>query len=579
MGEPGSEVAVAAAPTPAVLGPVQRDEWMTIVEQATTIANTKIVPSVFRGKPDEVIAVSLLARDVGRGLMWGLRYVYISPEGKTAMYAEGMISLVRAAGYDIWPIETTDRNAKVGWVRGARSGEIEYTLAQAVKAGLCTLNDDGSARSRSQNGKPLPWETYTEDLLWARVISRTCRRVYSDIIGGMSYVPEEIGARVDPETGEVTAPDVTTITAEKARELRARIGDLSPEMKKALKARFGEMGAVIASGKDTTESPLVPLLPQSWLERIELEIAGVEQWEPKKDEAPVDDDEVVEGELVGGEPDGPIPMEESAPAPLRIVQNDPKHAGRVVRDDKPLDFNWHYLVEGADEIPVCNECTHQCAEHVHAGASGGCTRCACSITEWTVAEGPGSPVDQSGVTAPAAVAVNDGPESVEGAGPTPPESAGTDTTPPAGASATGPSPTETPTSDGDGPGPIPNPLTESQFRGIHAAMRDNKLGDDERHVIIAFVTGSRTTSSKEITGDEATIVLNLLGKVKSQALSVGVHDGQMAVFAMNELGVKFLNSIERKLIPAAGKGGGQRAKTGTVEKVGVGPDGYPEDSF
>lgn len=587
--EPGTEIERAPISAPAVVGPVGRDEWMSLVEQATRIAHTKIVPEVFRGKPDELIAVTLLSREVGRGLMWGLRYVYISRDGRTAMHAEGMLGLMAAAGIEIWPIETTTKIARIGWQRGARSGEISYTLDEAVAAGLCTLDANGNAHARSRNDNPLPWETYTGDLLWARVVSRTARRVAPDVIGGMSYVPEEIGARVDPETGEVHAGEVETISVEKAREIRARISDLSPAMKKGLRERFYEMGAVIASGKDTPESPIVPMLPASWLERVEEEIAGVEQWEPAK--AAADDEDVVEGEVVGGEPEGPIPNDDPPGPPIQIVTNNPARAGHVVRsvpvdstgvtdvsaaieeiiDSVPSgdpegstlnEWGWHTVTVDGEDERVCNRCLHPVLSH--SIVRRGCFHCACNYaldadTGTMKTVGAASPHLSTGEGEPAST----GPEPGQG-DPPPPGIANDDTTANPERVAVGSAPgqpevqpaaTSHPAGPSADPGPLPSKATEGQFRAIHAAMRDNQLGDDARHTIIAFVTGSRTNSSREVTGAEATVILNLLGNVRQGRLSVQEHDGEWKILVMDANGKRFLESIERSIAPTHGRHG------------------------
>jgi hypothetical protein len=58
---------------------------------------------------------------------------------------------------------------------------ITYRLDDAQRAGLVTIDDDGRPRARSRNGKPLPWETFTADLLWARAVSRLARRQFPDV--------------------------------------------------------------------------------------------------------------------------------------------------------------------------------------------------------------------------------------------------------------------------------------------------------------------------------------------------------------------------------------------------------------
>jgi hypothetical protein len=77
----------------------------------------------------------------------------------------------------------------------------EFTIEDAKKAGLLTSGNRGS------------WEKYPRNMLFARALSNGAKWHCADIFGGPVYVPEEMGAIVDGDTGTVLqlkAPAVNT---------------------------------------------------------------------------------------------------------------------------------------------------------------------------------------------------------------------------------------------------------------------------------------------------------------------------------------------------------------------------------
>src|SRR6266404_1648813 len=59
-------------------------------------------------------------------------------------------------------------------VRGdtGETAVVTWTVEDAIAAGKLRRMADGSLQSRSSNGSPLNWETYTKDMLYARASSR-----------------------------------------------------------------------------------------------------------------------------------------------------------------------------------------------------------------------------------------------------------------------------------------------------------------------------------------------------------------------------------------------------------------------
>lgn len=96
---------------------------------------------------------------------------------------------------------------------GGSTVEVEFTLEDAARARLVEItqrDDDGTVReikARSKEGKALPWELYTADMLRHRCTSRVVNAYAMDLTAGLDVLTEDGGQlpeRVHP--GDV-APD------------------------------------------------------------------------------------------------------------------------------------------------------------------------------------------------------------------------------------------------------------------------------------------------------------------------------------------------------------------------------------
>jgi hypothetical protein len=175
-------------PTPA--------EWNGYVAQAEALAQTEIVPKPFRGKPHDIIAVSMIGRELGLSPMMAMQYIHVI-DGKPAMSAELMNARVRMAGHSIKLVDLTSESCTIVGTRRdtGESQQVTYTMADAVQAGVTTTS----------SGKPGNWQKVPKPMLWARCISMLCRMLFPDVIAGASYVPEELGAEVTEDGTPVNA--------------------------------------------------------------------------------------------------------------------------------------------------------------------------------------------------------------------------------------------------------------------------------------------------------------------------------------------------------------------------------------
>lgn len=182
------------------LGFPSPSEWLAITGMAETLSRSKIVPYALQGKPEDIVVILLTGRDLALQPTYALNKIHVI-KGKPGLAAEAMCALVLRAGFFIGPKEgNDDTQATAVGKRGQHTFEFTFTLDLAVRAGLCQLKD-GRAFARDSHGDRLPWEAYTHSMLWARAVSALCRMAFSDVLMGITYVPEELGAEYVDEAG------------------------------------------------------------------------------------------------------------------------------------------------------------------------------------------------------------------------------------------------------------------------------------------------------------------------------------------------------------------------------------------
>lgn len=154
---------------------------------AQRIAKTEFVPNSLRNRPEAVLASMLAGHEIGVGPMQSLAKIHIV-EGRPALAAELMRALVVSRGHEIWPEEYTSSRVTLCGRRSNTENvsKVTWTLDDAKRAGL----------AGKQN-----WQKYPRAMLLARATGELCRLMFADILGGISYTPEEI------EDGDLLAPE------------------------------------------------------------------------------------------------------------------------------------------------------------------------------------------------------------------------------------------------------------------------------------------------------------------------------------------------------------------------------------
>lgn len=209
-----SELAVFTQPegqrTPAI---PSAGEFEAIMRQADVISRSGIVPTAYRSAYDRdgsiredkranVVVAALTGRTFGWDVITAMRNIHVI-EGAASLKPEAMLGLIRAQGHRVKIVRHPD-GVTVEAKRADNGDEYAggFSIDDGVRAGLCTLKD-GKPFARSNYGKPLPWEQYPVDMCQWRAVAQVARGLFPDVVLGLGYTPEELGAIVDAE-GEVT---------------------------------------------------------------------------------------------------------------------------------------------------------------------------------------------------------------------------------------------------------------------------------------------------------------------------------------------------------------------------------------
>lgn len=200
-------------------------------------------------------------------------------EGKATISPQLMTGLIRAAGHRLvieksGSIKAGTYSVTVTATR-ADSGDAftdTWDIERAARAGLCELvrnSDTGefAVRARSEKGNPLPWEKYPELLCVWRAIGVVGREGFDDVLKGLSYTPEELGALVseegvvdaDPEPSEDWAAAIEACTTKEevtAVVDRAKAaGEWNDEVRTLALTHYGMLNRDETPAEEPSEDP------------------------------------------------------------------------------------------------------------------------------------------------------------------------------------------------------------------------------------------------------------------------------------------------------------------------------------
>lgn len=176
------------------------------VRFAQLLADADLLPRQFIGKPANVLYAIEYGRTLGITPVAAITGIHVI-EGKPSASSGLIGGLVRQAGHKL-----RVKSDGMSWATAqiVRADDPDFTyectwnLERAAQAGLCKV-ENGKPVARDRNGKPTSWEKYTAAMLKARAITEVARDACEDVLFGLHYTPEELGAIVNQDGEPVEA--------------------------------------------------------------------------------------------------------------------------------------------------------------------------------------------------------------------------------------------------------------------------------------------------------------------------------------------------------------------------------------
>jgi len=178
----------SALPTPHEPKVIQQHhDYRTLMALAKELVTTGFLPTAIK-TPAQAVAIILTGQELGLPPMKSLRLINVI-QGKPCLAAELQLALFKQRGGRAQWVASDESHATITLTHPNGDTHTEtFTLADADRAGL--LKKGGN------------WTTYPKIMLRWRAASNGLKAIAPDILSGV-YDPDEMGAVVDMQTGEV----------------------------------------------------------------------------------------------------------------------------------------------------------------------------------------------------------------------------------------------------------------------------------------------------------------------------------------------------------------------------------------
>ncbi|MGW7197253.1 recombinase RecT [Streptomyces chryseus] len=203
-----------------------REAWMF----CESLANTPLLPDQYRKQPASVLWAMEYGRALGLDVVTTITTIHVI-KGKPTQSADLMLGRARSAGHRV-RIKSERHQCVVRIQRHDDPDDetvIEWTLDDAVTAGLCTLRD-GRPYARDDKNRPQSWEKFPRAMLRARAIAECVRAACPEVLHGAIYTPEELGAVVDQEGNAVDVEAGTPVPETIPHTVQARPAEQAPQV-------------------------------------------------------------------------------------------------------------------------------------------------------------------------------------------------------------------------------------------------------------------------------------------------------------------------------------------------------------
>lgn len=188
------------------------------VEYCRLLAESGLLPANYRKQPANVLYAVEYGEMIGVPAMAAINGVHII-KGKPTASASLISALVRRAGHKLRV--GFDSAKQMGWAEIIRADDPDFTyrsewdLDRAVTAELCVMRD-GKPYAVDKDGDSLPWKKFFPSMTKARAITEVARDACEEVLFGLHYTPDELGAEVDEDGAPIE------VTVEQAVEKMRR---------------------------------------------------------------------------------------------------------------------------------------------------------------------------------------------------------------------------------------------------------------------------------------------------------------------------------------------------------------------
>lgn len=165
------------------------------IQYAETLSKAGMLPAAYRNNPGNVLWAIEYGAALGVPPVVAIGLVHVI-DGKPVASAALISSLVRKGGHRL-RVEGSAESATAEIVRSDDPDfafTFTFTLADAKKAGI---------------DRNPTWSRYPQAMLQARAITACARMACPEVLSGLLYTPEELGADVDAAGNPVNGPQVS----------------------------------------------------------------------------------------------------------------------------------------------------------------------------------------------------------------------------------------------------------------------------------------------------------------------------------------------------------------------------------
>lgn len=209
----------------------------------------------------QAIVKVLAGRELGIGPVAAMTGIYIV-KGRVTLSANLIGAAIKRSGRYNYRVTRMDNEGCT----------IEF-YEHGEQIGVSTFDKQDAAAAGLAGGDN--WRKFPRNMMWARAISNGAKWFCPDVFAGPIYTPDELGERVDGETGEpidVTPPPMLTVVESPTDELFSQPPQPDPRepLRNDLRQLRQELGAAGGRPSALRSSQVMAMTAQDLQEEIRL---------------------------------------------------------------------------------------------------------------------------------------------------------------------------------------------------------------------------------------------------------------------------------------------------------------------